>query len=43
MADPGGDGWHRLLTARAVGAGRNDDGVGHARSDDRSRGGPSRR
>lgn len=33
--DPTGDGWHMLLTARAVGAGRNDDGVlAHARSAD---------
>lgn len=35
LPDPSGDGWHLLLTARGVGAGRNDDGVvGHARSDD---------
>jgi beta-fructofuranosidase len=35
MPDPGGDGWHMLLTARAIGAGRNDDGVvAHARSRD---------
>ena len=33
--DPGGDGWHMLITARAVGAARNDDGVvAHARSHD---------
>src|ERR671932_384240 len=33
LPDPGGDGWHMLLTARAVGAGRNDDGVvAHATS-----------
>lgn len=33
--DPDGDGWHMLVTARAVGAERNDDGVvGHARSPD---------
>jgi beta-fructofuranosidase len=35
LADPDGDGWHMLITARAVGAGRNDDGVvAHARSTD---------
>ena len=35
FADPDGDGWHMIITARAVGAGRNDDGVvGHATSDD---------
>ncbi len=35
LPDPAGDGWHMLLTARAVGAGRNDDGVvAHARSRD---------
>jgi beta-fructofuranosidase len=35
LPDPDGDGWHLLLTARAVGAGRNDDGVvAHARSRD---------
>jgi beta-fructofuranosidase len=27
LPDPDGDGWHMLLTARAVGAGRHDDGV----------------
>jgi beta-fructofuranosidase len=27
VSDPDGDGWHMLLTARALGAGRNDDGV----------------
>jgi beta-fructofuranosidase len=27
VRDPGGDGWHLLVTARAVGAARNDDGV----------------
>jgi beta-fructofuranosidase len=33
--DPGGDGWHMLLTARAAGAPRLRDGVlGHARSAD---------
>lgn len=33
--DPGGDGWHMLITARAAGADPNDDGVvGHARSHD---------
>jgi beta-fructofuranosidase len=33
--DPGGDGWHMLLTARAPGAPRLRDGVlGHARSHD---------
>jgi beta-fructofuranosidase len=33
--DPGGDGWHMLITARAVGAPRLGDGVlGHARSAD---------
>jgi beta-fructofuranosidase len=35
LADPDGDGWHMLITARAVGAARNDDGVvAHARSTD---------
>jgi beta-fructofuranosidase len=35
MADPGGDGWHMLVTARSIDAGRNDDGVvAHARSHD---------
>jgi beta-fructofuranosidase len=35
VRDPGGEGWHMLVTARGLGAGRNDDGVvGHARSDD---------
>ena len=35
LPDPEGDGWHLLLTARAVGAARHDDGVvGHARSHD---------
>jgi beta-fructofuranosidase len=35
LRDPSGDGWHMLLTARAVGAARNDDGVvAHARSRD---------
>ena len=35
LRDPDGDGWHMLVCARAVGAGRNDDGVlAHARSDD---------
>lgn len=35
LPDPGGEGWHMLLTARAVGGGRNDDGVvGHASSTD---------
>ncbi len=35
FADPGGAGWHMLITARAVGADRNDDGViAHARSQD---------
>ena len=33
--DPDGDGWRMLITARAVGAARNDDGVlAEARSDD---------
>jgi beta-fructofuranosidase len=33
--DPDGDGWHMLITARASGAARHDDGiVGHARSSD---------
>jgi len=33
--DPGGDGWHMLITARFTGAARYDDGViGHARSAD---------
>ena len=27
IADPGGDGWHLLVTARSAHAGRNDDGV----------------
>jgi beta-fructofuranosidase len=36
--DPGGNGWHMLICARAVGGGRNDDGViGHARSHDLER------
>ena len=39
LADPAGDGWHLLLTARAIGADRNDDGVVAARSHDRSPGG----
>jgi beta-fructofuranosidase len=35
LPDPDGDGWHMLVTARAVGAGRNDDGVvAHATSRD---------
>lgn len=35
LPDPGGDGWHMLITARGTGAGRNDDGVvGHASSAD---------
>jgi len=35
LPDPEGDGWHMLVTARAVGAGRNDDGVvAHAVSPD---------
>lgn len=35
LRDPGGDGWHMLVTARGVGADRNDDGVvGHAVSRD---------
>jgi beta-fructofuranosidase len=35
LPDPHGDGWHMLLTARAVGSGRHDDGVvAHARSHD---------
>ena len=35
LPDPDGDGWHMLLTARAVGASRNDDGViAYARSHD---------
>jgi beta-fructofuranosidase len=35
MPDPDADGWHMLVTARAVGAGRNDDGVvAHATSRD---------
>jgi beta-fructofuranosidase len=35
LKDPGGDGWHMLLTARSIEAGRGDDGVvAHARSDD---------
>lgn len=35
LPDPGGDGWHLLITARAVGAARNDDGVvAHATSRD---------
>jgi Glycosyl hydrolases family 32 N-terminal domain len=35
LADPDGDGWHMLVTARAAGAGRNDDGViAHAWSSD---------
>jgi beta-fructofuranosidase len=33
--DPGGDGWHMLITARSLTHGRNDDGVlAHARSHD---------
>jgi beta-fructofuranosidase len=35
MADPAGDGWHLLFTARGIDAGKNDDGVvGHAVSRD---------
>ncbi|HET7474784.1 MAG TPA: glycosyl hydrolase [Dermatophilaceae bacterium] len=35
VRDPGGDGWHLFVTARAVGAAPNDDGViAHARSHD---------
>jgi len=35
FADPGGSGWHLLISARAVGAERNDDGViAHATSAD---------
>ena len=35
FADPAGDGWHMLITARARDAARNDDGVvGHATSPD---------
>lgn len=35
FADPGGDGWHMLVTARLQGAPRLDDGVlAHARSSD---------
>jgi len=35
LPDPGGDGWHMLVTARGLGAGRNDDGViAHATSSD---------
>jgi beta-fructofuranosidase len=35
FADPGGDGWHMLITARAPGAPRLYDGIlGHARSAD---------
>lgn len=35
VRDPEGDGWHLLVTARAVGAGRNDDGVvAHLHSSD---------
>lgn len=35
LRDPGGDGWHMVICARAVGAARNDDGVlAHARSAD---------
>ena len=35
FADPGGAGWHLLISARAVSAGRNDDGViAHATSTD---------
>jgi beta-fructofuranosidase len=38
LPDPDGHGWHMLLTARAVGAKRNDDGiVAHARSEDLTR------
>ena len=33
LADPGGDGWHMLVCARASGAGRHNDAVpAHARS-----------
>lgn len=33
--DPDGDGWHMLVTARALGSAKNDDGVlAHARSAD---------
>ncbi|PUA82948.1 glycosyl hydrolase [Nocardioides currus] len=35
LRDPAGDGWHLFVTARAVGADANDDGVlAHARSHD---------
>jgi len=35
MRDPGGDGWHMLITARAAGRGPTGHGViGHARSSD---------
>lgn len=35
IRDPGGDGWHMLITARSLTHGTNDDGVlAHARSDD---------
>jgi beta-fructofuranosidase len=35
FADPAGDGWHMLITARATGAPKNDDGViAHATSPD---------
>ena len=35
LADPAGAGWHMLVTARDVAAGRNDDGViAHATSPD---------
>jgi beta-fructofuranosidase len=35
VRDPEGNGWHLLVTARAVGAARNDDGVvGHLHSPD---------
>jgi beta-fructofuranosidase len=38
LRDPDGDGWHMLVTARGLGAGRNDDGVvAHARSADMRR------
>ena len=37
MPGPDDDGWHMLITARGVGAGRNDDGVvAHATSSDLS-------
>jgi beta-fructofuranosidase len=35
ITDPDGDGWHLMVTARAVGAAKNDDGViAHGRSHD---------